>query len=417
MAMWRWPAVDFNAVLRYTPWQSGTGCSLLRLGSLQSDCGAPFSCWPAAGNWSMFYLQMFSSRFERGVLGLLGTSVVCVYLLGAVMFTIPGEAPKPPSYELAEVGPEDGRRQTPRSSGKALLAKRVLPAPEIVHGPLFGRPAEVALLGQIKTAHVAALQVVSARELDQKLSALDYSLSDIRRGSAPVPRLQLANLPPDLAEIHSAKQRKRLFIKFILPLVLQANEKILSERRKLLELLSRDGARSQGEEEWLAALADRYDGDPIDLEALVPRVDVVPPSLAIAQAAEESGWGTSRFAVEANAVFGQWTFRKGTGVVPARRDAGKRHEVRSFEGLRHSVAAYMHNLNIHWAYKEFRRVREELRESNSPLTGKVLAGTLKKYSERGLKYIKTIRTIMRVNGLSAFDRARLQETDPPGFGT
>jgi len=117
-------------------------------------------------------------------------------------------------------------------------------------------------------------------------------------------------------------------------------------------------------EAGIAALADRYDANPSDRSDLVGRVDVVPPSLAIAQAAEESGWGTSRFAVEANAVFGQWTFRKGAGVVPERRDPGKRHEVRSFEGLRQSVSAYMHNLNIHWAYKEFRRVRRELRNSS-----------------------------------------------------
>ena len=156
-------------------------------------------------------------------------------------------------------------------------------------------------------------------------------------------------------------------------------------------------------------MAGRYDVHPADLEALIQRVDVVPPSLAIAQAAEESGWGTSRFAVEANAVFGQWTFQKGEGVVPARRDAGKRHEVRSFPGLRHSVIAYMHNLNIHWAYEEFRRVRGHLRESSAKLTGDVLAGTLRKYSERGLKYINTIRTIMRVNGLNAFDDAWLED--------
>jgi len=352
---------------------------------------------------------MFNNHFERGVFGVLAISITCVYFLAAVMFTIPGEAAKSPSYELSEIIPDNRRRQSPQDLKKAVSEKRVLPALEINHRPLFGRYAEVSVLGQIKTARVSALQALSAQELDQKFSALDYSLSDIRRGSAPVPRLQLANLPPDLAEIQSAKQRKRLFIKSILPLVLQANETILTERRRLMMLLSSEGWRSQEEREWLEALADRYDGHPADLESLVRRVDVVPPSLAIAQAAEESGWGTSRFAVEANAVFGQWTFRKGEGVVPARRDTGKRHEVRSFSGLRHSVAAYMHNLNIHWAYQEFRRVRDDLRESDSALTGEALAGTLGKYSERGFKYINTIRTIMRVNGLSAFDHAWLED--------
>ena len=374
----------------------------------------------------MFYLQLFGSRFERGVLGLLGGSVVCLYVLGVLQFAIPVDAPEHTSYELAVVSPEtDPSDRTRRTktvsrpstpSTRSAPMKRVLPAPEIVHRPLFGRPAEVALLGQIKSVGIS-LQVVSALDLDRKLAALDYSLSDIRRGSAPVPRLQLVNLPPDLAQINSAKQRKRLFIKSILPLVLQINELILADRRKLLVLAQADGLLTREDEGWIAALADRYDADRSDVDELIKRVDVVPPSMAIAQAAEESGWGTSRFAVEANAVFGQWTFRKGSGVVPERRDKGKRHEVRSFEGLRHSVSAYMHNLNIHWAYKEFRQVRHALRNAEETITGRALVGTLHKYSERGPKYIKTIVTIMRVNGLGGFDDARLRGLGVAGLGT
>ena len=365
----------------------------------------------------MFYFQLFSSRFERGVIGVLGGCVVCLYVMGAVQFAMPVDVPEQIPYELAVVSPKtEAVVRKPQTKAASTPTKRVLPAPEIVHRPLFGRPAEVALLGQIKSVGIS-LQVVSARDLDRKLAELDYSLSDIRRGSAPVPRLQLANLPPDLAQINSAKQRKRLFIKSILPLVLQINELILADRRKLLGLELADRPLSHEDEEWVAALADRYDVDRSNMEDLINRVDVVPPSLAIAQAAEESGWGTSRFAVEANAVFGQWTFRKGSGVVPERRDKGKRHEVRSFEGLRHSVSAYIHNLNIHWAYKEFRRVRQELRTAGNAVTGQALVGTLHKYSERGSKYIKTILTIMRVNGLGAFDGARLQDLDVAGLGT
>lgn len=365
----------------------------------------------------MFYVQMFGSRFERGVLGVLGAGALSLYILGAIQFAMPTDMVPPSSPEpvvaILEIEPAK-----PKPSVVQVRApvQRVFPAPEIVHRPLFGRPPEVALVARIKSAGVA-LQVVSARDLDQKLAKLDYRLSDVRRGSAPVPRLQLANLPPDLAQIDSVKQRKRLFIKSILPLVLQANEKILKDRRRLLDLIEADGSISPGDRKWLATLGERYDTDLSDLETLVRRVDAVPASLAIAQAAEESGWGTSRFALEANAVFGQRTFRKGSGVVPERRDAGKRHEVRSFDGLRQSVAAYMHNLNIHWAYKEFRRVRHELRTANRFLAGHVLVGTLQKYSERGPKYIKTIRTIMRVNGLGAFDRARLQDLEGSGLGT
>ena len=159
---------------------------------------------------------------------------------------------------------------------------------------------------------------------------------------------------------------------------------------------------------WIAALGHRYDSDPQDIRKLLRRVDMIPPSLAIAQAAEESGWGTSRFALEANAVFGQWTFRKGEGVVPMRRDPGKQHEVRSFKGLQQSVDAYMRNLNIHWAYRDFRYRRSELRSKHKIMTGFELVGTLLKYSQQGPKYIATIRTIMQTNGLGEFDDARLQ---------
>lgn len=415
--------MDFAAFLKYHIFHSGAERRPVSSRGVRSDCGAPFSCLLAAGNWSMFYFQLFGSRFERGVLGVLGGSVVCIYVLGVVQFAMPVDVPEHISYELAVVGPKsdssDRTRRTKtlsRPSTSSALAKRVLPTPEIVHRSSFGRPAEVALVGRIKSVGIS-LQVVSALDLDRKLAELDYSLSDIRRGAAHVPRLQLANLPPDLAQINSANQRKLLFIKSILPLVLRANELILADRRKLLVFAQADRPLTREDDEWIAALADRYDVDRSDMDGLVRRVDVAPPSLAIAQAAEESGWGTSRFAVEANAVFGQWTFRKGSGVVPERRDEGKRHEVRSFEGLRQSVSAYAHNLNIHWAYKEFRQVRHELRTATKAVTGQALVGTLHKYSERGPKYIKTILTIMRVNGLADFDGARLQDVDVAGLGT
>ena len=378
----------------------------------------PFARWSATGgDWSMVHLQVFGGRFERGALGVLGAGVLCLYTLGVGLFTIPAGSPAPPLDEpLARQA--DQRLSVPEVSTRAasVSAGQVLPAPEIVHRPLLDRPPEVVALGEIESVSVG-LQVISASDLDRQLATLDYSLGDIRRGFASVPRMQLANLPPDLAQLNSVKQRKQLFIKLMLPLILQANEKILADRNELLRLLNSRGPLSREDEAWIAALADRYDANPSDRSDLVGRVDVVPPSLAIAQAAEESGWGTSRFAVEANAVFGQWTFRKGAGVVPERRDPGKLHEVRSFEGLRQSVSAYMHNLNIHWAYKEFRRVRRELRNSSQALTGRSLVGTLHRYSERGFEYIETIRTIMRVNGLDAFDRARLQGLGRGGLGT
>lgn len=356
----------------------------------------------------MSHPQVFGDRFARGAFGLLGAGVLCLYALGAALFTVPVAGPAP--------APEAGAAAQ-RPQGPMVLARtELMPAEPVPSAPELARASEVAPRGETGTAGVA-LQVASADDLDRKLAALDYRLNDVRKGSAFVPRLQLGKLPPDMAQLKSVKQRKRLFIKSMLPLILQANERILDDRRKLLRLLNAQGPLSRQDRAWIAALADRYDADPSNPSDLASRVDVVPPSLAIAQAAEESGWGTSRFAVEGNAVFGQWTFRKGSGVVPERRDVGKHHEVRSFQGLRQSVSAYMHNLNIHWAYEEFRRTRRELRNSNRALTGERLIGALHQYSERGSKYIETIRAIMRVNGLGAFDRARLQDLDRAGIGT
>ena len=134
----------------------------------------------------------------------------------------------------------------------------------------------------------------------------------------------------------------------------------------------------------------------------------------MAQAVEESGWGTSRFAREGNAVFGQYTFRRGHGLVPKRREAGKRHEVKSFAALHNSVAAYMHNLNSHRAYRESREQRASRRAERQGPDGIALAATLTRYSARGAAYVKTIQTIIRANDLTRFDQARLTAKEPPG---
>ena len=281
------------------------------------------------------------------------------------------------------------------------------------HCTSFGRLPEEMKSGRIGRTRTS-LGVSSAGDLAQKLSELDYSLGEVRIGVAAVPRLRVANLPPDMAGVGSVAERKRLFIMSILPLVLQVNEGILADRRKLLVLTASDSTLTQDERRWIAALAKRHGADAADRNELVMRVDAVPPSLAIAQAIVESGWGRSRFAVEANAFFGQWTFRSGSGVVPRQRDPGKGHEIRSFREPYQSVAAYMENLNSHRAYEKFRRQRNALRRSGEIPNGERLVGTLHNYSQRGQAYVETIRTIMRQNRLADFDRAHLVPdfTDP-----
>ena len=151
-----------------------------------------------------------------------------------------------------------------------------------------------------------------------------------------------------------------------------------------------------------------YGLDSLDFDALLKRVDIVPPSLAIAQAAEESGWGTSRFAREGNALFGQRAYKASKkGIVPKERPDGTNFRVRAFDHLIDGVKAYVHNLNSHFAYEDFRDLRATLRAETGHIDGYALAGSLLRYSERGEDYINTIRVIMRVNSLQVFDSAKL----------
>lgn len=257
----------------------------------------------------------------------------------------------------------------------------------------------------------------SVSALVDAFQKVDYRLDAVRKGDQPVPRIIVEKLPADLHRLESLSQRKRVFIKLILPLVLYVNEQILSERGRLVELredVDRFGRIPDPRDRaWLARMGERYGLDTLDIDALLRRIDMIPPSLAVAQAAEESGWGSSRFAREGNAVFGQYTYVSGSGLVPLQRDKDRSHEVRSFSRLLDSVGAYMFNLNYHRAYGKFRRTREHQRKSRGRIDGYALAGTLERYSERGGAYVKTIRAIIKSGGLRALDRARLGAGAPP----
>ena len=245
---------------------------------------------------------------------------------------------------------------------------------------------------------------------------LDYDLEHVREGRAHVPEAFLASLPPDLSDVPETETRKRLFFQAMLPLVLRANQEILNDRRRLWQIRAdqRLGRPVAAEDRlWLAALAERYKVSADDIDVLIRRVDVVPPSMALAQAAEESGWGTSRFARQGNAMFGQWTTGDGDGLVPEDRDDDKDHKVRRFDTMYDSVRAYMRNLNTHRAYRELRRARAVLRRQGNPLNGVSLAGYLHRYSERGDDYVASIRAMIEVNGLQALDDARLMTARHP----
>ena len=260
----------------------------------------------------------------------------------------------------------------------------------------------------------ALVQVKSTESLSDVFERAGYRLDGVRQ-HGEVPRLFLVSLPRDLRKIQAPSHRKIMFIKTVLPLILLVNERIERDRLRIqiLRTLIGSGVEIGADDAaWLAAIAERNELAQIDFDELLRRVDIIPPSLALAQGAEETGWGTSRFAREGNALFGQRIFGGKGGLVPRRRAKGKKFTVRAFEDLTEGVEAYTHNLNTFAAYEEFRRAREALREAGLPLIGTELAKTLENYSERREAYIDTIQLIIRANALSMFDKARLGDALP-----
>ena len=250
----------------------------------------------------------------------------------------------------------------------------------------------------------------SAAAVIARFDSVGYDLAAVRAAARPVPRIYLDALPDDLAHVSSAAAKKHLFVQAVLPVVLQVNEELAAARGRAERLVDRimwTGALAPADREWLLATAERYGTAPFDVLSLLKRLDGVPPSLALAQAVMESGWGTSRFALEGNALFGQYTYKSMTGMVPKRRDADSRHRVRRHGNLLAAVRAYVHNLNTHPAYEDFRSRRAHLRRAGSPVAGYDLAGELHHYSERRAAYVGAIRRIIRQNRLGDFDGARL----------
>ncbi len=268
--------------------------------------------------------------------------------------------------------------------------------------------------GSLETASIAGGLDVRVMDdttlLAEAFADMGYDLEDVRRTGAAVPRVYLVKLPGDLHAVPEVSLKKTVFFHTMLPLILKENERILADRRRLTRIMTEKamGLRvSPGDRLWLSVLAERYKTGDDKLQILLARVDVIPPSLALSQAAEESGWGTSRFAQSGNALFGQWTSADDNGLVPQDREAGMAHKIKAFGSLGQSVAAYMRNLNTHAAYRTLRKKRQQLRAKAAPVDGHVLAGALTKYSARGEKYVDSIRLIIEANDLRPLDDARL----------
>ena len=238
----------------------------------------------------------------------------------------------------------------------------------------------------------------------QLFKDVDYDLRKVRNEKLVKP-IYFTQFPRDLDNLRSVQLKKETFIKIVLPLIVAENEKILDDRKKL-KILSEKKFTSDIEKQWLRQKLLEYKVKKGDLDQLMLRMDMIPVSIALAQAAKESGWGTSRFALEGNAIFGQWTW-DGQGIAPLKREDNKKHKILKFPILRASVKAYKNNLNTHKSYSKFREKRKSLRNKKKNITGLDLTDTLKNYAQTGSEYTKILNQIITQNRLSDFEPVKL----------
>ncbi|MDX1736705.1 MAG: glucosaminidase domain-containing protein [Alphaproteobacteria bacterium] len=250
-------------------------------------------------------------------------------------------------------------------------------------------------------------------KLKKKFSQVGYSIESLEANGFLVPRVWPDAVPVDLQEIEPVQDRKALFVKMMLPIVLMANERILRDRAHLVAIHERTKNNeeiAQADKKWLENLAKSYRLKKVNIAELLRRVDEVPVSLAVAQAAIESGWGTSRFAKKGNALFGQWTWGDDNGIVPDGREEGKTHKIKAFDSPLDSVMAYVHNLNTNRAYRKLRQIRAAQRAQGLSVSGVDLTVGLEKYSEKGMEYVYLLQNIIRSNDMARFDKAKLGGT-------
>ena len=245
---------------------------------------------------------------------------------------------------------------------------------------------------------------LSASTIKQLFEDTGYNLNDVRKKKLVKP-VALTLLPQEIKMIENSKKRKEFFIQIVLPLIIKENNNIKLDRNTLFTIINKSD-NSNSEKQWLEKKYKQYGVKSGDLSTLKIRMDEIPVSLAIAQAAKETGWGTSRFALEGNALFGQWTW-SGEGLKPKEAKEGQSHRVMKFNILQASVRAYQRNINTHSTYKDLRKARAKLRDKNKPLDSIELSKHLNKYAETGNQYVEVLQKIIKQNQLQDFDDAKL----------
>ena len=249
---------------------------------------------------------------------------------------------------------------------------------------------------------------LSASTIEELFKDTKYNLKKVKETKLVNIGNSIDHLPIEMKNIENTKKRKNLFIQIVLPLIIEENTKIRLDRKKLFAILNKNN-NSESEKEWLSKKFKQYGVKSNDFSTLKIRMDEIPVSLAVAQAAKETGWGTSRFAQEGNALFGQWTW-SGDGIKPAGADVDSKHKVAKFKVLKASVKAYQRNLNTHAGYKEFRRERAIQRDNDGKLNSLQLVNYLDKYAETGIEYTETLKKIILQNSLTEFDDVKILPT-------
>ena len=213
-------------------------------------------------------------------------------------------------------------------------------------------------------------------------------------------------MPKDLNTIKSVKEKKETFLQILLPLVVAENQAIKEDREYLLKLLK--GNETVDSKKWLNKKYKKYKVTDKNINELIEKIDIIPTSIALAQAAKESGWGTSRFALEGNAVYGQWTWN-GDGIEPLEKTKNQSHKILKFPLLRASVKAYIANLNTHNGYKSFRKKRAMLRSENKKLEGVKLIHELENYAQTGKEYTRILEQIIKQNDLDELESVTIDD--------
>ena len=219
-----------------------------------------------------------------------------------------------------------------------------------------------------------------------------------------------SSLPQDFMDIQPIIERKRLFINTLIPIIYSENLQILNDRKKILDWWRESDGENFSRDfwpQWLFELSEKYGSSDSNLGNLLMRVDIIPISLALAQSAIESGWGTSRYSREGNAVFGQYTFDESKGLKPKDRNENDEFFIKKFPNLSESVRSYLKNINTHLAYADFREERKKLRMSGENLSGYKLVNFLKDYSERRESYIKDVKEIISSNNFQKYDKGNV----------